>query len=320
MEMGGLFSGLKIMNFFIGITDQVWFDSLSSLPSPDEVNFWQPSGKTIFRALQPGELFLFKLHSPNDYIVGGGFFAHSTLLPISLAWDAFQEKNGANSLLEMRQRIAKYRRTEDLFEDFTIGCILLEQPFFLDESEWIPIPEWSLNIVVGKTFKLDSEQGKSIWNKLQLVLSKRQLTHEPDLRIEEEKARYGKETLIKPRLGQGSFKILVTDAYRRTCAITQERVLPVLEASHIKPYSVHGPHEVRNGVLLRSDMHRLFDKGYMTITPQLNIEISHRIKEEFDNGEYYFEFHGKQAYPPRRLEDHPSLEFLTWHNENIFRA
>ena len=130
------------MNFFIGITDQAWFDSLSSFPDIDEINFWQPSGKTTFRALQPGELFLFKLHSPNDYIVGGGFFAHSTLLPISLVWEAFQEKNGANSLLEMRQRIAKYRRAEDLFENFTIGCILLEQPFFFDESEWIPLPEW----------------------------------------------------------------------------------------------------------------------------------------------------------------------------------
>jgi len=308
------------MNFFIGITDQAWFDSLSSLPSPDEVNFWQPSGKTTFRALQPGELFLFKLHSPNDYIVGGGFFAHPTLLPISLAWDAFQEKNGANSLLEMRQRIAKYRRTEDLFEDFTIGCILLEQPFFLDESEWIPVPEWSPNIVRGKTFGMDSEPGKSIWSKLQLMLSKRQLTHEPDLRTDEERARYGKETLIKPRLGQGSFKILVTDAYRRSCAITQERVLPVLEAAHIKPYSDTGPHEVRNGVLLRSDMHKLFDRGYLTITPKLHIEVSRCIKDEFDNGKYYFMFHGQQINLPRRPVDQPSIEFLSWHNENIFKG
>ncbi len=307
------------MNFFIGITDQAWFEYLSSLPSPDEVNFWQPSGKTTFRALQPGELFLFKLHSPNDYIVGGGFFAHSTLLPISLAWEAFQEKNGANSLLEMRQRIAKYRRSEDLFEDFTIGCIILEQPFFLDKSEWIPILEWSPNIVKGKTFEIDSEPGKSIWHKLQLILSRRQLPHEPDLRTDEERARYGKETLIKPRLGQGSFKILVTDAYRRSCAITQERVLPVLEAAHIKPYSDDGPHEVRNGVLLRSDMHKLFDSGYLTITPKLHIEISRRIREEFDNGEYYFTFHGNHVSPPTRLNDSPSREFLTWHNENVFR-
>lgn len=308
------------MNFFIGITDQDWFDSLSSLSAIDEVNFWQPSGKTTFRALYPGELFFFKLHSPNDYIVGGGFFAHSTLLPISLAWEAFQEKNGANSLLEMRQRIAKYRRTEDLFEDFTIGCILLEQPFFLDESEWIPVPEWNPNIVVGKRAAMDSEPGRSIWHKLQLILSKRKLAHEPDLRTEEEKARYGKETLIKPRLGQGSFKIVVTDAYRRSCAITQERVLPVLEAAHIKPYADSGPHEVRNGVLLRSDVHKLFDRGYLTITPKLHIEVSCRIRDEFDNGEYYFTFHGQEINLPRRPIDQPSGEFLTWHNENTYRG
>jgi putative restriction endonuclease len=308
------------MNFFIGITDQAWFDSLSSIsPSPDEVNFWQPSGKTTFRALQPGELFLFKLHSPNDYIAGGGFFAHSTLLPISLAWEAFQEKNGANSILEMRQRIAKYRRTEDLFENFTIGCILLEQPFFLDKSEWIPVPEWRSSIVVGKTFAVNSEAGRWIWQKLQLVLAKRQLILEPDLRIAEDKTRYGKETLIKPRLGQGIFKVVVTDAYQRSCAITKERVLPVLEAAHIKPYADSGPHDVRNGVLLRSDMHKLFDRGYMTITPKLIIEVSHRIKEEFENGKYYFTFHGQQMNLPHRVLDQPSSEFLIWHNKHVYR-
>lgn len=47
MEMGGFFSDLKIVNFFIGVTDQAWFDSFSSLPAIDEVNFWQPSGKTL---------------------------------------------------------------------------------------------------------------------------------------------------------------------------------------------------------------------------------------------------------------------------------
>lgn len=97
---------LKVkMKFFVGITDNEWFEMLSNLPDVDEVNFWQPSGKTTFRALQPGEPFLFKLHSPRDYIVGGGFFAHSTIFPLSLAWDAFREKNGADSLEDMRSRI-----------------------------------------------------------------------------------------------------------------------------------------------------------------------------------------------------------------------
>jgi hypothetical protein len=62
------------VRFFVGITDREWFDFLSRLNGVDEVNFWQPSGQQQFRALQIGEPFLFKLHSPDDYIVGGGFF------------------------------------------------------------------------------------------------------------------------------------------------------------------------------------------------------------------------------------------------------
>jgi putative restriction endonuclease len=54
---------------------------LSSRGRLEEVNFWQPGGHTIFMALQPGELFLFKLHSPRNFIVGGGVFAHSDILP-----------------------------------------------------------------------------------------------------------------------------------------------------------------------------------------------------------------------------------------------
>jgi len=62
------------MKIWVGVTDDDWFALLSQL-RPDEVNFWQPGGSRTFRALQPGELFLFKLHSPKNFIVGGGHFA-----------------------------------------------------------------------------------------------------------------------------------------------------------------------------------------------------------------------------------------------------
>jgi putative restriction endonuclease len=138
------------MKGFVGVTDGDWFELLSSIEGIDEVNFWQPSGRSQFRALQPGELFLFKLHSPRNFIVGGGFFAHFSQLPVSLAWESFGQKNGATSLAEMRTRIEKYRRGReaDRFADYVIGCILLEQPFFFPESLWIPVPgDWSPNIV-----------------------------------------------------------------------------------------------------------------------------------------------------------------------------
>jgi len=309
------------MKLYVGVTDNSWFDYLSCLEDIDEVNFWQPSGDSTFKALKPGELFLFKLHSPRDYIVGGGVFAYYTILPISLAWELFGEKNGAASYEKMRHRVEQYRRSpDDSLKDFKIGCILLTQPFFFEKSNWFPAPEWSAPIVRGKGYGLETEAGKYIIRKIeQVMIEKKELYLDSEGKsIIEQHERYGKDILIKPRLGQGVFKIIVTDAYERSCTITQERALPVLEAAHIRPYSENGPHQVNNGLLLRSDMHRLFDKGYMTVTPQLNIEVSHRIKEEFDNGEYYYTFHGKYVYPPRRLEDRPSLEFLTWHNENKF--
>ena len=92
---------------FVGVTDNDWFFFLSGLPRIDEVSFWQPSGSTLFRRLSPGEPFLFKLHSPHNYIAGGGFFAHSTILSVSLAWETFGEKNGAGSFLEMRRLIPR---------------------------------------------------------------------------------------------------------------------------------------------------------------------------------------------------------------------
>src|ERR1017187_5593206 len=127
------------MRLLVAITDLDWFNYLSEL-RPDEVNFWQPSG-SAFRALSLGEPLLFKLHAPNNFIVGGGFFSHFTILPASFAWSAFGEKNGAASEQELRVRAEKYRRVSPMTtEDYLVGCILLQQPFFFDRADWIPVP------------------------------------------------------------------------------------------------------------------------------------------------------------------------------------
>ena len=101
------------------------------------MNFWAPSAAN-FRALQPGEIFLFKLHAPRNVIVGGGIFAYANALPCSLAWEAFKEANGARSGREMRAGIARYRRTDPGDRsDFEVGCRILTQPFFFAERDWI---------------------------------------------------------------------------------------------------------------------------------------------------------------------------------------
>ena len=84
--------------------------------------------------------------------------------------------------------------------------------------------------------------------------------------------------------------MIVTDAYERRCAITGERTLPALEAAHIKPYGSGGPHQPENGLLLRSDLHRLFDQGYITVgADDRKVNVSSRIREEFENGRDYYQ-------------------------------
>jgi putative restriction endonuclease len=310
------------MNGFVSVTDNDWFAFLSHQPGIDEVNFWQPGGRSQFKSLQTGEPFLFKLHSPLNYITGGGFFAHHTILPISIAWKSFMQKNGASTLLEMRRRTEKYRRIKPApFEDYKIGCIILTQPFFFPREQWIPIPpDFSLNIVQGKGYDLTRGHGRILWEQVQDRLRGIPGPLQGQVKIAEPATGYGEPVLVLPRLGQGSFRVMVTDAYQRRCAITREKTLPALEAAHIKPFSESGPHRVDNGLLLRSDIHRLFDSGYVMVTPQHHFEVSNRIKEEFDNGEQYRIFHGHKIHMPLDPQFKPRPEFLHWHNDSIFRG
>jgi putative restriction endonuclease len=258
------------MRFFVGIPDRDWFDFLSRMDGLDEVNFWQPSGQQQFRALQIGEPFLFKLHSPDDYIVGGGFFSHFTILPASIVWQAFGEKNGARTEEEMRARIARYRRAPNpgVADDYQIGCILLESPFFFDRADWVPLPDWKREIVRGRGYESEGD-GQEIWQRVESLLRASRRGAQP---VEEPQPRFGEPMTVFPRLGQGSFRLIVTDSYERRCAFTNSPVLHVLEAAHIRPYSSGGTHSPSNGILLRQDLHTLFDRGYMTLSsPKLRV-------------------------------------------------
>jgi len=302
------------MRYWIGVTDKDWFHFLSSR-QPDEVNFWQPSGKPVARFLEPGIPFLFKLHSPHNFIVGGGFFVRFSVLPARLAWDMFRENNGTADYRELRDRLARYR--ESGAAEPEIGCNVLNAPFFWPQSEWIPVPEsWAPHIVRGKTFDTDQSDGAALWHQVQARLQAR-----PFDTPEAQGQRYGAEYLARARLGQGAFRVLVTDAYDRRCAITGERTLPVLQAAHIRPYAQQGPHLVSNGLLLRSDLHTLFDQGYLTVTDEYVVEVSKRIREEFANGKEYYKHHGsKLVVLPGRDAERPSREYLRWHSGTLFKG
>jgi len=305
------------MRYWVGITDYDWFRFLAVRPELLEVNFWQPSAGRRPVTLESGALFLFKLHAAHGgWIVGGGFFAHYSALPVQLTWETFGIENGAASFDEMVARIGRYRRKAIDIHGDQVGCLVLVEPFFLDEPDWIPAPpDWAPNIVQGKTYDSDVGAGAVLWSRVQLALAKRLPI---DHAIAEQ--RYGKPILVQPRLGQGAFRLLVTDAYERRCAVTGERTLPVLDAAHIKPYAELGPHRLDNGILLRKDLHALFDAGYVTVTPSLRLRVSRRIREEFENGRDYYALEGASVRAPAPPSPPPSGEYLLWHGDTVFRG
>lgn len=309
------------MKMYVGVTDDDWFMMLKRAHC-DEVNFWKPSGGS-FKALNEGDLFLFKLHSPINYIVGGGFFLKFLKLPSSLAWDAFGVANGTKDLFELNSRVYKYKKTNRLSDpNPEIGCIILSATFYFEERDWIPVPEdWSPSIMQGKTYSTDDFVGRRLFQQVEEKLHRYNMSSSDELVIQESGARYGLEQVIKPRIGQGAFRVFVTEAYHRRCAITGEKTLPVLEAAHIKPYSQEGTHETSNGLLLRKDLHTLFDRGYITVTEDCHIEVSKRIKEDYGNGKEYYALHGKELIIlPDNMRERPSAQLLRWHNENVYLA
>lgn len=222
--------------------------------------------------------------------------------------------NGTRTEEEMRRRIEKYRRAPvDL--NSQIGCILLRQPFFFDESQWIPAPEeFRPNIVQGKTFEADSQTAQVLWAQ---VSERLQVSRVWD-GVAEPAVMYGDPVLVRPRLGQGTFRVLVTDNYERRCAVTGEKALPVLDAVHILPVGQGGQHQIDNGLLLRTDVHRLFDKGYVTVTQDGRFLVSRRLKDDFDNGEPYMPFLGERIWMPGDPAGRPSQEALEWHADAVF--
>jgi putative restriction endonuclease len=304
------------VKLYVGITDYDWFKLHASKPIVEEVNFWKPSSQVGFRALQWGEPFLFKLKSPRNFVVGGGFFTKFVRLPLSLAWEAFGEGNGARSLEEFRFLISR-NRAEPLRpeQDPFIGCIPLQEPFFFPDEDWIPI-RFEPGIQTGRRFDMNDEDGRALWRHVteRLERAKVKTIGEATLAVQAAQ-KFGPPQEFRPRLGQGSFRGLLTDAYEYRCAMTAERTLPVLEAAHIRPYSKGGDHSLSNGLLLRSDLHKLFDLGYIAIKPDtLTIQVSRKIKEEFENGRDYYALQDRIIRPPHNLRAMPSLDELEFHN------
>jgi putative restriction endonuclease len=311
------------LKYFIGVTDGDWFRFLGAR-KPAEVNFWRPSADRPVARLEYGAPFLFKLHKPLNAIVGGGFFAGFQPLAVSQAWDAFGESNGAASAEEVRTRVLKYRRSPaETPRDPLIGCTVLVEPFFFEERDWVEAPrDWRDPIVVGKGYDTADPIGREVWERVALA----RLGQQVDAQVVTDLPRraydgpvLGRAYLRKARLGQGAFRLLTAKNYHEKCCITAESTVPVLEAAHIRPVTQEGDHALSNGLLMRADMHILYDRGLIGVDPDYRIRVSGQIREQYLNGRAHYRHDGE---PLRSLPEdewlRPDRDLLAWHMETVF--
>lgn len=307
------------MRGFVAPTDHGWYRFLQARPELREVNFWRPS-QGRFGAIDPGELFFFKLKAPHNAIGGFGLFTRGAVLPVWEAWDVFGAANGCAEVTELVQRLGGLTGSQRgrLTVDDWIGCLAINEPVFFPPDEWVEVPaDWRREIVSGKGYDLTVGEGRLLYERCMERAA--QVSAAAGWSAGEVAERYGPAQLVSPRLGQASFRLAVLDAYDKRCAVTGERSLPVVEAAHIKPYSVGGEHAVPNGLPMRRDLHRLFDLGYVGVRPDLWFSVSKALRDEYENGRVYYALEGRQVRLPRGDDERPDPALLEWHCEEVFR-
>ncbi len=303
------------------MTDHDWYEFLATRKDLSEVNFWRPTDKRRFNAISPGEFFFFKTHAPDSRIVGGGRLAGWELLPLSAAWEFYGPGNGAPSLEDLRILIGG-RNGLRTAEDPEIGCILLYDVTFFAPGTSMALPPglWSSGIQQGKSFDLAEQPYTPFFD----VLTTRVLSRGVEIDFSDPSWKHDdpmfRQRLQNVRLGQSAFQAQVLSAYHRKCAITGTKIWPALEAAHIRPVTRGGEHRLDNGLLLRSDVHTMFDRGYLGVDPSHRLLVSPRLRDEFGNGEKFCAQAGQVIALPDRKVDRPHREFLEWHLDTVFKA
>ncbi len=242
------------------------------------------------------------------------------MLPFRDAWALFGQKNGAPGFEAFREGIARLRGSDPVAPGARpLGCIVLREATFLPPERWLPWGPgegWKPNIVADCGYDLLSAPGSRLLELLRDGAPPPELVERfTPLDVD---ARRWRSLVRAERDGQSTFRLRLLDAYGGRCALTGERVVPVLEAAHIQPYLGPASNHVQNGLLLKADVHKLFDAGYATVTPDCRFRVSERVRADYENGHEYYALQGREIRKPEDERAWPSREALAWHAHEVF--
>jgi putative restriction endonuclease len=300
---------MTFMRAWVAVTDVNWYRFLLAKPELPLVNFWKPSGAS-FHTVREGEYVFFKAKKPISEIVGGGVYGGYAVSRLIEAWHMLGEANGAQTLDDLQRLIKK--GPDDL-----IGCTFIHQPVFFAEHKSYPVPpDWHSNLQTGKRYEMSDPRYAAYFAGLMQCIPHPAVEITPD----DDDPVFGTPHLSPTRLYQNEFHLKVSTAYHDRCAITGSRIRPALQAAHILPVGKGGKNRTVNGLLLRSDVHAMFDGGYLGVDPGYHLRVSPRLRDEFGNGEQFYAKAGEVVALPDHQADQPHPGFLEWHMDTVFRT
>ncbi|MGF6773802.1 putative restriction endonuclease [Paraburkholderia sp. GAS199] len=136
-------------------------------------------------------------------------------------------------------------------------------------------------------------------------------THAGDNRDGRQEGEEVQLVAIRTRRGQPDFRDRLLRAYNGTCAVSGSTVVPLLEAAHIVPHAVETNYATGNGILLRADIHTLFDLHLMAVGADCRVAISRSLEWT-----EYAQYRGRRLVVlPADQEEQPSLDSLKLHHD-----
>lgn len=131
-----------------------------------------------------------------------------------------------------------------------------------------------------------------------------------------------RERFVKQRVNQQFFRSAVLAAYGRRCCVTGLDLPELLVASHVIPWAVSKEHRVnpRNGLCLNALHDRAFDRGLVTLSAELRLEVSPRVLRAAPSAakDWLLDFQKAPIRLPERFA--PDTGCLAWHRERVFLA
>ena len=279
--------------FAIANTEIKWADFLKENGLTSNVNFWTPTDWKV-SGLKKGARLYFMLKSPIRKIGGYGTFIEYKTMSVYDAWDKFGIRNGCDSLLELERRLTEYKSKVTLS---TIGCIVLEDLCFYDT----PIDPASVGVIFPKEvvkLKYYNYTIDPFW-------SYEAVTYTSPFSLVASTSKKKTSHLSTMREGQAQFKLDVSRAYDYKCCISGEKTPELLQAAHIQAYISKESNHIQNGLLLRIDLHKMYDSGLLTIDDSYQVHISKKVTSPD-----YTMFDGIIISLPTDASKHPSKDAI----------